>query len=88
MAQHGPTWPSPEVQMQRATTERTVGIVTGSLGAAVVLIGELTHRNNATVDNGDAHLAFGLPLMAVGITLNLTANNKTRKAFDRYAQVR
>ena len=88
MAQHGPMWPSPEVQMSRATTERTVGIVTGSLGAAAILIGEITNRNNATVDNSDAHLAFGVPLVAVAIGLNLSANSKTRKAFRAYADVR
>ncbi len=88
MAQHGPMWPSPEVQMQRATTERTVGIITGSVGLAAILLGEITHRNNETVDNSDAHLAFGVPLVALGVGLNLSANNKTRKAFDRYAEVR
>ena len=88
MAQHGPTWPSPDVQMRRATTERTVGIITGSVGLAAILLGEITHRNNETVDNSDAHLAFGVPLVALGVGLNLSANNKTRKAFDRYAEVR
>lgn len=82
-AQQPPIGLTPDDLMRRATTHKTVGIVTASVGAAVILVGEITARRaGGAVENRDAHLVFGAPLVVIGVGLNLSGNGKQRRAVE------